>query len=166
MSKKSTGIIIGIAAVLVVIGLFTSGQARIIWGSASTKTATNAASDTAAVCGTDTVQLYNTARAFIVRDGEQEPSVDEAGLSKLATSIKAMSGYETDPTCQTMLFWTAYYNKNHEDAKSAYDAIKSLHDQRIFADTNLLGVASLKTYESAMNSLIPSDITTRGTNGD
>ncbi|NCU38991.1 hypothetical protein EOL96_08210 [Candidatus Saccharibacteria bacterium] len=109
------------------------------------------------VCSADTVKTYNDFMEYKVRDGSDELSIDKDAIKKLASDIKIRENYDTDPTCQTMLFWSAYLDNDYEGAKSAYQAVTKLHDQRKFADSNIHSNAPLFTYEPTLYSIDPSN---------
>ncbi|MGV9002052.1 MAG: hypothetical protein ACOH18_03830 [Candidatus Saccharimonadaceae bacterium] len=162
MSKKVIAGVVGGAVLVLVVAtstwLFMSNQVRLVWGSETNN-------GTAIVCGDDTVTTYNNARMVIFRDGSNTPSIDKDALKQLVSKIKATQGYANDPTCQTMLFWVAFDNKDYEGTKTAYEAIKRLHDARNFADSNTLAIASLTSYEAIVKSLSPSAPITEGAGG-
>jgi hypothetical protein len=128
--------------------LFSSG--RLVYASPKSS---------AVVCRSDVVTKYNAVMFFRTRDGSSTPSLDEVGLKKLEADIKTKARYATDPTCQTILFWTAVHNDNYKAANEAYKAVKSLHEKGNFADSNLRSNEPLFTYETYMNSLSGSGVT-------
>lgn len=147
MSKKIvTGITV--AVVILLIGcmawLFLSGQVRVLWGKSN---------ESVVVCGTGVVDTYNAAMHYQTRTGSSGPALDEEGLKKLAVDIKSKPGYESDPTCQSMLFWMAIHDRNYTAATSAYDAVKKLHDKRIFADSNIRDNGPSYTYDSVLQGI-------------
>lgn len=107
------------------------------------------------VCDSGTVDTYNAAMLLDKRGGSDEYTFDEAGLKSLQTSIRAKDGYKDDPTCQTMLFWIAVKDEDYEAGKVAYQNVKRLYDQRIFADSNLRTDQPLFSYEAALWNISP-----------
>ena len=116
----------------------------------------------AVACGSDVVTKYNAAMFYRPRNGSNTPSLDEAGLKNLTSEIKSKAKYATDPTCQTILFWTAVHDNNYKAANEAYKAVKSLHDKGDFADSNLRSNDALFTYQGYLNSLPGSGVTQAG----
>ena len=96
------------------------------------------------VCDTNLVAKYNDAMFFIGREG-----------SDVKKDITSKSNYKADPTCQTLLFWIAVHESNYEAAKTAYEAVKELHDRHHFADSNIRANAALFTYEGVIEALSP-----------
>lgn len=116
------------------------------------------------VCDDAIVKTYNDAREYKLRGDEKTETSDEAALAELSTTIRQKSGYENDPTCQTILFWNAYLKKDYDATKTAYEAIKKLHEKQFYANTNLYGIASITSYEAIVFSLSP-EAQQQGTNG-
>lgn len=108
-----------------------------------------------AVCDTDIVDRYNEAMIFTERDDSGELSLDEAALRTLQNEISRTAETDNDPTCQTILFWIAVSNENYENAKTAYEKVKALHEKRLFADSNLIGNQALSAYEGVVYTLSP-----------
>ena len=107
------------------------------------------------ICNTEIVNTFNDAMFYTRRAGASTVSVDDEGIKNLNTNIKSSAGYETDPTCQTILYLTAIYKEDYEAAKVAYLAVKELHDKRVFADSNIRGNQPLFMYEDSMYALSP-----------
>ena len=107
------------------------------------------------VCDTNLVAKYNDAMFFIGREGSDEPTLDEEGIQAVKKEITSKNNYKTDPTCQTVLFWIAVHESDYEAAKTAYEAVKELHNKNHFADSNIRANAALFTYEATVESLLP-----------
>lgn len=107
----------------------------------------------AAVCDDSVVDKYNTAMYYQVRSGSTTPSIDSEGVKTLAKEIKAKAGYETDATCQVLLFWIDVRNDDYKAARSAYVVIKDLHDKGIYPNSNIRTNDPLFTYEGYVNGL-------------
>lgn len=105
-------------------------------------------STSSVACGADIVDTYNAAMFYAVRNGSNDLTIDENAVKNLAVEIKSKVGYKNDPTCQTILFWTAVHNDDYQGAKDAYASIKTLHDQGTFTDSNIRSNQPLFTYES------------------
>ena len=137
-------------SVLVAAGLVLVVSGRLVWvdddaGVASARP----------VCDSGVVDTYNDAMFMIRREGAEEPSIDEAGVKQIETSIQEIERYENEATCQTLLFWTALYHGDYESAKSAHAKVKSLHDQGVFADSNIRGNQALFSYEQLLKGISP-----------
>ena len=153
MSKKL--VIIGAVAVVALLSvgvgwLFSSG--RLVYVSPGSQVAISSA-----VCGSDVVDTYNAAAYYVKRGNSETPTMDEDGLKKLATDIKAKNNYADDATCQTILFWLAVHNKDAQAADTAYQAVNKLHTKRIFADSNIRSNEPIFMYENYVTGLKPSD---------
>lgn len=141
-------VVIIVAAAVAATWLFMSG--KLAWVDSNTKTVT-----VKAVCETDIVNKYNDVTFLVGRNNSSVLSVDEQGIKDVTAEITAKENYKTDPSCQAMLFWISYRNKDYETAKSAYDAVHSLHDQGRFADSNIRGDEPLFTYEEVLFTISP-----------
>lgn len=154
MNKKRVVQIIFIVIILLAVGavvwLFASGQ--LVWAKDKQVVAT----ESEIICGDETVTTYNTAMTMMVRgDDQTDYSIDKEGVEKLVGEIKGRSGYENDPTCQTILFWTAINNLEYEAAKAANAKIQELHDKHIYANSDIQGNGPVSTYEAALYSISP-----------
>ncbi len=110
-------------------------------------------SETLVACSTKMVDTYNLAVSTEIRDGASEPFIDTKSMDSLAKQIRSMDSYESDATCQTLLFWIAFYDNDYTSAVSAHTAIKNLHDKGVFADSNITSTAPLYSYEKYLYSL-------------
>lgn len=131
--------------------LLISGMVTVVWG----KPVQLRATKDVRVCDDVMVQTFNSAMYFTIRDNPKQPSIDKKGLNDLATSIRKQKNYQGDPTCQTILFWTAYENQDYAATKSAYDALKILHDNNKFPDNNLSSSSGFSQYGDLVNALSP-----------
>lgn len=147
-----------LAAVGAVTWLFVSGKVALVYKQAAPATTT-------IVCDTKIVDTFNEAMFFTRRAGATTVSIDEEGIKKLNTEIKAKAGYENDPTCQTIIYLTAIYEENYDGAKAAFQAVKELHDKNIFANNNIRGNQPLFTYEGSMYPFSPEGKTQGGLGG-
>lgn len=150
MHKRMVTVSISIVIIVALLGvgiwwLFNTGRLVYVANPSTTSTAV--------VCDSSIVDKYNTAMYYEERNGSTQPTIDEAGVRNLVSEIKGKKGYDTDATCQSILFWVAIYNKDASAARTAYDAVKSLHDKRIFADSNLRSNEALFTYEGYVSGL-------------
>jgi hypothetical protein len=114
---------------------------------------------TVIVCGDDTVSTYNAASMLKIRAPNADLTPDLNGLSKLDTEIRLKSGFDNDPTCQTILFWNAIINNDVAKAAVALTAIEKLHDSHHYADSNLENTTSISVMKDSLSA------TTTGTKG-
>lgn len=143
-------IVIALLAIGAVVWLFAAG--KLVW--ANEKQVVANTSDI--ICGDDTVTTYNTAMTMMVRGDDQTAySLDQAGVDKLVGEIKGKSGYENDPTCQTILFWAAINKLEYEQAKVANEKIQALHKKHIYANSDIQGNGPVSTYDRALYTISP-----------
>lgn len=152
MKKKSMGIVI-LTALLLIIGvvvwLVISGRLVVALKDPSSQYLA-----IPNVCGSDIVDQYNSATDYKFRDDSAKlPTIDKDGLANIASQIRDKKGYESDPTCQVMLFWAAFDVKDNEAAKRAYDSLQTLRNKRIFSDNNLRTSAGLLEYADIIQRL-------------
>jgi len=148
---KKLAIIVSVVLLLVVgaaVGLFVSG--KVAWVGPDTKVVT-----AKIVCGPELVSKYNDAMYVTFRNNEKLPSLDVEGIKNIKTEIKAKAGYEKDPTCQSMLYLIAIYEEDYEGSKLAYETVKKLHDQGLYADNNIRNNPPLFMYEAPVFGLSP-----------
>ena len=148
---KKLAIIVSVILLLVVgvaVGLFVSG--KVAWVGPDTKVVT-----AKIVCGPELVSKYNDAMYVSFRNNEKLPSLDVEGIKNIKTEIKAKAGYEKDPTCQSMLYLIAIYEEDYEGSKLAYETVKKLHDQGMYADNNIRNNPPLFMYEAPVFGLSP-----------
>lgn len=112
------------------------------------------ASVTVIVCGDDIVSSYNTASKLQARGANNDISSDADGLNKLDGQIRSLSGFDQDPTCQTMLFWNAIMDSDSGKATIALTAIKNLHGTHHYADSNLENTTSISVMKDSLNAMI------------
>jgi len=149
--KKITVIIIIViilAAAGAVAWLFMSG--KLAWVDNTTKPAV-----AKVVCGNDIVDKYNDASLLLGRNGESKLTVDTEGIKEVKTAILAKDGNKEDPTCQAILFWIGYRETDYEATKTAYEAVRKLHDQNIFPNNNIRGNEPLFTYAQVLFTISP-----------
>lgn len=107
------------------------------------------------VCGDSIVATYNTVSLYEPRGNSTDYTLDENGLKKLVGEIKSKSGYQNDPTCQTILLLAAVHDQDYQAATKAYDAVKTLHSKHMYADSNLATGGSLSSLETIIEELSP-----------
>lgn len=110
------------------------------------------------VCGDSIVSTYNAASKLEVRTPGGDITTDVDGLTKLDATIRAKSGFEQDPTCQTILFWNAISNNDSGKAKIALNVIETLHDAHHYADSNLENTTSISVMRDSLNALTTSKV--------
>lgn len=148
MSKKYILLpLLGIIVIGGVVWLFTSG--RLVWSSPGANKAVGV------VCGADIVDTYNGAMYMIGRNGSSDPSIDEAGVKSVQSTVKGRVGYKDDATCQTLLFWIAIHDGDYPAAKDAEAAVKRLHDKGQFANNNIRGNDAILTYDTVLYGISP-----------
>lgn len=101
----------------------------------------------AIVCDEDTVDLYNDAMYFRPRNGEATSSIDSEEVKRIVADIKTKDGYDSDPTCQTILFWVAIYDKDLEAAISANSALQELYIKGMYSSPNIRSNQPLFSYD-------------------
>lgn len=109
---------------------------------------------TVIVCGSEVVNTYNAASRVEVRGSDDDLTLDVAGLSRLDTEIRSKSGFEQDPTCQTILFWNAVIDGDTGRAGVALKAIESLHAEQHFANSNLENTTSISVMKESLAAAI------------
>jgi len=139
-------VIVILMVAAVVIGIFF-GRLTIVTKQSSQKIALNTI-----VCDAAIVSRYNDAMYFKFRDGKTE-SIDTEAIKNLEKEIRVKNNSDKDPTCQTILFFTAIYFKEAEKAQTALDIISKLHSQYVFADSNLRNSQSLFTFQDQIDNL-------------
>lgn len=110
------------------------------------------------VCDDSIVGTYNAASKLQVRTPGGDLKMDVDGLAKLDTVIRSKSGFEQDPTCQTILFWNAITSNNNANAKIALNAIEELHDAHHYADSNLENTTSISVMKDSLTALTTSKV--------
>ncbi len=142
---------IGVASMLIIggiIALIASGYVAVSWGDGKRPLSNR-------TCDDDIVARYNDASLYDQRDDSGDYAIDEASVKNIVAEVKKKSGYQDDPTCQTIVLMTAIDNKDYDVAKSTYIALQSLHDQQLYADSNLRTGSPLSNYETYVNELAP-----------
>jgi hypothetical protein len=159
---KKIIVIMGVVLILATAGavswLFVSG--KLTFADQNAKLA-----PTEVICDTVIVNTFNDAMFYTRRAGASTVSIDKESIKNLNSEIKAEAGYENDPTCQTIIYLTAIYEEDYDGAKSAYEALKKLHDKNIFASNNIRGNQPLFTYEGSMYPFSPEGKTQGGLGG-
>lgn len=110
------------------------------------------------ICGADIVNRYNDAMYYGPRGESNDLALDDQGIQKLIADIKAKQNYETDPTCQALLFTMAVYNKDLNAARQSFEAVKTLHAKHLYPDNNIRSAVALFEYESLIDSISPPEV--------
>jgi len=152
MNKKRVGKRILVIIIVMVVLLSVGGGIWWLFNSGLFVNS-NQVSTSKEVCGPDVVNRYNAAMYYQPRNGSSESSIDEQGVKDLAADIKSKKNFEIDPTCQTIIFWSAVRVDNYNEAHKAYDALINLYKKRFFVDSNLRSNQPLFTYEKTLNGL-------------
>lgn len=108
------------------------------------------------VCDEEMVIKYNEAALNKQRNGSDEYSIDKQALNNLVSDIKSKSSYKNDPTCQTIVMLVAIQDSDYNAANEAYDAVRRLHHQKLFANSNLATSGPLANYQLLIDELSPS----------
>jgi hypothetical protein len=145
MNKRVIFIVIGV----IIVALLASG----VWWLFNSGRLVYLNSQSTVACGTDVVNKYNAAMYYQVRNGSTVPNIDTKGVKDLVTNIETKANFKNDPTCQTIIFWSAVQDDNYKSALSAYNVLISLHNKRIFVDSNLRNDQPLFMYEDTLSGL-------------
>jgi len=157
-------VIISVIIVLLVavigagVGLIASG--KLAWVDSQT-----VASSSSRACGDEIIAQYNEAMFLGVREDDTEPTLDEAAIAAVKTTILETQDYAADPSCQTMLFWVATLDEDYEATRTARDALVKQNAQNIFPSNNIRGNQPLFTYDAVVDSLSPEAQTSEGLGG-
>ncbi|MCX6728893.1 MAG: hypothetical protein NTV39_03985 [Candidatus Saccharibacteria bacterium] len=118
-------------------------------------------------CGTDVVDKFNKEadKYYQLSSGSAGLVINKQPIKDLVADIKTKANFETDPTCQAIIFWAAVQDDNYKSANGAYNKLIDLHNKRIFADSNLQGSQPLSAYKDTMKSLTGSGFTINGSIG-
>lgn len=149
MNKK----IVRIAVIIVIVVLLLGGGLWWLFGTGRLVYNSSGRQTKPLVCDKTIVDRYNDATYYIVRAGSETPTMDEAAAKKLVSEIKSKKNIESDPTCQTILFWSAVHTADAQAAQDAYKAVNTLHGQGHFADSNLRANEPLFMYEEIVKGL-------------
>lgn len=156
MAKRKV-VAIGITSIVLVIiigaitWLLVSGRVEVTFKGGTSRQIT----DGSVVCSNDDVVSFNDKTEFKDRGGSV--TVDQKGLSDLAGAIVNRDGYKADPTCQTIIFWSANYNDDAPAAERALAEIRKLYANNRFANSNISLIKSLDEYQAIVNRLYAPD---------
>lgn len=107
-------------------------------------------------CDDEKVIKYNDAALSKQRNGSDEYSIDKQALNDLVSDITSKASYKNDPTCQTIIMLVAIQNNDYNTANQAYDVVRKLHHQKLFANSNLATSGPLANYQTLIDELSPS----------
>ncbi|RWZ78449.1 MAG: hypothetical protein EOT05_01670 [Candidatus Microsaccharimonas sossegonensis] len=113
----------------------------------------NTTSVSTIVCDDAIVNTYNAASKLQVRTPGGDVTTDVDALTRLDATIRSKTGFEQDPTCQTILFWNAITSSDVGKATIALKAIQSLHDAHNYADSNLENTTSISVMKDSLTAL-------------
>lgn len=147
MNKKKIVIAV-IATVILIIGaitawLFVSGNVTVTFGAKSVASS---------VCDDGIVERYNTA----MHAREDTGDIDKEGLKNIAIDIKKNESYSKDATCQTILYWLSTYgilDDNNDQAKISIVALRKLHEQGVYANSNLRSPQALFMMQDRIDNI-------------
>lgn len=111
-------------------------------------------------CGNSLVEKYNQAFTYTERDGTI--GLDSAAVDSVRNEVKSVDNSQNDATCQAMRFWLAIQAGDHSDASEAYNRVTELHQQGVFANSNLINNTPLSTYKPALFSIDPENLKQQG----
>ena len=101
-----------------------------------------------AVCGDDIIDGFNKATQYERRAGPGSvPTLDKQAIKQLAQKVKTLPGFEADPTCQEILYWTAMEAGDKAAAKDALALLKQMNTQGRYPNNNLRTAVPLFEYE-------------------
>ena len=156
MVKKKVAIVSSIGVGVLVIGaiitwLFVSGRVTLVINQSDE----TVKGPVVLVCGDETIKAFNEASTGYPTDDPMTSAIDTAALVKVADAVKKKSNYKQDPTCQTILFWTAVQERKYEEAKAAKAAVDALQKDGHFANNNLRTTATPSDWQLFVDDLSP-----------
>lgn len=156
MAKKKVAIVSSIGVGVLVIGaiitwLFVSGRVTLVINQSDE----TVKGPVVLVCGDETIKAFNEASTGYPTDDPMTSAIDTAALVKVADAVKKKSNYKQDPTCQTILFWTAVQERKYEEAKEAKAAVDALQKDGHFANNNLRTTATPSDWQLFVDDLSP-----------
>ena len=156
MVKKKVAIVSSIGVGVLVIGaiitwLFVSGRVTLVINQSDE----TVKGPVVLVCGDETIKAFNEASTGYPTDDPMTSAIDTAALVKVADDVKKKSNYKQDPTCQTILFWTAVQERKYEEAKAAKAAVDALQKDGHFANNNLRTTATPSDWQLFVDDLSP-----------
>lgn len=162
MNKKKVFLVVVIVVAVIIAvcaWLLASNRVTVSWHG------WKPANQTSRVCGAETVSTYNQAMYVTKRKGYKDESIDLKAVNNLAKDIQGRAGYKNDPTCQTILFWTAVQHGDYNAASQAYDVLARLNDENKFPDNNLRNGGALFQYGNIVDSMAPAKQAGEGGSG-
>lgn len=156
MAKKKVAIVSSIGVGVLVIGaiitwLFVSGRVTLVINQPDE----TVKGPVVLVCRDETIKAFNEASTGYPTDDPMTSAIDTAALVKVADDVKKKSNYKQDPTCQTILFWTAIQERKYEEAKAAKAAVDVLQKDGHFANNNLRTTATPSDWQLFVDDLSP-----------
>lgn len=145
-----------IVAVAVLIWMLASGRMVVMMKQPHEKVQTTYA----VVCGEKIVDQYNNASRFKQREGSEMPVQDIEALKKIRQDVSEKKGSASDPTCQTILFWTALAQNDFKSAQAAYKLVDEMHAQDRFANSDIVNDTQLSDYPSLLMTINPNSTET------
>jgi hypothetical protein len=102
------------------------------------------------VCGTNIVKKYNDIYRTPIAEVADATSQNSL-FSDLSEEIRSKSYYEQDPTCQTILFWGSFFNRDTANMQKAYDGLRNLYNDGLYANSDMENSASLSGMEQVID---------------
>lgn len=99
------------------------------------------------VCDTEIINQYTNL-------GPVTPDQERTKLNELTSRIKGLAHNEQDPTCQTILFFTAFRTEDYQSMSRPMELVKQMHDNGIYADSNLQVSYSVRAMESLLKEVV------------
>lgn len=159
MTKRAVFTTSSIVAVLIVVGLITwlflSGQVALVINKPNDDETKVVKGTVALVCGETTVNAFNEATTGYPTADPMTSAIKVDVLAEVAENVKKKANYQQDPTCQTILFWTAAHERKFEEAKDAKKATDALYADGHFANSKLRVTAPLQDWQLMVDSLSP-----------
>ena len=94
-------------------------------------------------CGEAMLNRYNAVALPLSQSGEST-------IKALASEIEGIADSKNDATCQTILFASGNFVGDKAMATSAYDRVKALHAQGLYANSLLHNVPSVGAMKDAL----------------
>ncbi len=143
MKKLYLGSVVGVVVVaLVVGGLFVLGFVY-----AGVKSPKQNVTVSHRVCNSEIIEQY-------LKINGESPQQDRQSLIDLSKRIKAIDHNEADPTCQTILFFTAFRSEDYQGMRKPMEFVQTMHDKGIYADSDLQSGYSIKMMNSLLKEVV------------
>lgn len=159
MTKKAVFTIGSIGVVLIAIGiiawLLVSGRVALVVNQQNDDEVKIVKGSAVLVCGDKVVNAFNEATTGYPTEDPMTSAIRVDVLTEVADDVKKKANYEQDPTCQTIIFWSAIHGKKYEEAKEAKKVVDALYADGHFANSKLRVTAPLQDWQSLIDNLSP-----------